>query len=91
MRLPILNELLSLDSVIFMVIGLAISLIIGIKANTKKTKLYGLFINLGVYVICEVISQFPITYLVALITLFIGTIAIGGTIGFLISLFIKKK
>jgi len=74
-----------------MVIGLAISLIIGLKANNKKIKLYGLFINLGVYVICEVISHFPTTYLVAFITLFIGTIAIGGTLGFLISLFIKKK
>lgn len=91
MKLFILNELLSLDSVVYMIIGFVISLIIGIKANSKKIKLHGLFINLGVYVICEVISQFPITYLVALITMFIGTIAIGGTLGFLIGLFLKKK
>lgn len=90
MRLPILNELFSSDSIAFMIIGLAMSFVIGIKVK-KKIKLYGLFINFGVYVICEVTSQFPITYLVVFITLFVGTIAIGGTLGFLISFAIKTK
>ena len=91
MRLPVLSELFSSDSIVFMIVGLVISFVIGIKTKNKKVKLYGLFIIFGVYVICEVISQFPITYLVAFITLFIGTIAIGGPLGFLLSFAIKKK
>ena len=88
--LPIFGELFSSDSVIFMLIGLAIAVIIGIKINNIKKNIIGVAICLVAYVVCEIISQVEMNYLVEIITLFFGTIAIGGFIGFLIGLIVNK-
>ena len=88
--LPILDELLSSDSVIFMVIGLVIALITGIKMKDTKKNLLGAGVNLAIYGVCELFSNFSTNFLIELILLFIGTIAIGGFVGFLIGLIISK-
>ena len=88
--LPIMGELLSSDSFIFMLIGLVASTIIGIVMKSTKKNIIGLVICFSIYVISELISNMRSSYLLEIILLFVGTIAIGGIIGFLIGL-IKSK
>ena len=89
--LPILGELFSSDSAIFMLIGLVIATIIGIKMKNVRKNTIGVAICLITYVVCEIISQVVgMNYLVEIIALFVGTIAIGGFIGFLIGLIVSK-
>ena len=89
--LPILGELFSSDSAIFMLIGLVIATIIGIKMKNTRKNTIGLEICLVTYVICEIVSNIiGMNYLVEIIALFVGTIAIGGFIGFIIGLIVSK-
>lgn len=89
--LPILGELFSSDSAIFMLIGLVIATIIGIKMRSTRKNTIGVATCLATYIICEIISQVVgMNYLVEIIALFVGTIAIGGFIGFLIGLIASK-
>ena len=64
--LPIMSELFSSDSVIFLVACII------------------------AYVFCEVVSNIPAPFLVSIIALFVGTVAIGGFIGFLVALVVSK-
>ena len=52
------------------------------KAGNSLT---GLLICLAVYAVCEAVSYFRTDYLTAFIALVIGTAAVGGIAGFLIS------
>lgn len=89
--LPILGELFSSDSAIFMLTGLVIATIIGIKMKNARKNIIGVAICLVTYVICEIVSNIiGMNYLVEIIALFVGTIAIGGFIGFLIGLIVYK-
>ena len=89
--LPILGELFSSDSAIFMIIGLVIATIIGIKVKNTRKNIIGVAICLITYIICEIVSQVVgMNYLVEIIALFVGTIAIGGFIGFIIGLIVSK-
>lgn len=89
--LPILGELFSSDSAIFMLIGLVIATIIGTKMKNTRKNTIGLAICLITYVVCETLSQVVgMNYLVEIIALFVGTIAIGGFIGFLIGFIVSK-
>lgn len=88
--LPILDELLSSDSIIFMIIGLALAVFIGIKMKDAKKNLIGIIVSLIVYAICEVISNVHITFMVELLLLFGGTISIGCFVGFWIGLVVFK-
>ena len=89
--LPILGELFSSDSIIFMLIGFVIATIIGIKMKNTRKNIVGVVICLAIYAVCEIISQVVgMNYLVGIIALFVGTIAIGGFIGFLIGLIVSK-
>ncbi len=88
--LPILDELFSSDSVIFLLIGLAIATVIGIKMKKTRKNIIGVAVCLVVYGACEIVSQIRLNYLVAFIALFVGTIAIGGFIGFSIGLIVSK-
>lgn len=82
--LPILGELFESDSVIFMLIGLVIAIVAGIKMSNARKNLAGAAVCFAIYAVCEIVSQMGTSYLVAFIALFIGTIAIGGVVGFLI-------
>ena len=89
--LPILGELFSSDSAIFMLIGLVIATIIGIKMKNARKNIIGVAICLITYVVCEIVSNIiGMNYLVEIIALFVGTIAIGGFIGFIIGLIVSK-
>ncbi|MCM1181440.1 MAG: hypothetical protein NC347_14390 [Clostridium sp.] len=83
--LPIFQELFQSDSIIFMLIGLVITAFIGIKLNEVKKIIVCLVSSVALYAVCELISNIHTSYLFELILLFVGTIAIGGIIGFLIS------
>ena len=87
---PIMGELLSSDSFIFMLIGLVAATIIGIVMKSTKRNIIGLVICFAIYVISELISNMRSSYLLEIILLFVGTIAIGGIIGFLIGLIVSK-
>lgn len=89
--LPILGELFSSDSAIFMLIGLDITTIIGIKMKNTRKNIIGVAICLVTYIVCEIVSNIIVmNYLVEIIALFVGTIAIGGFIGFIIGLIESK-
>ena len=87
---PIFRELFQSDSIIFMLIGLAITVFIGIKLNEIKKIIVCLVSSVALYAVCELISNIHTNYLFELILLFVGTIAIGGIIGFLISAIVVK-
>ena len=87
---PIMGELLSSDSVIFMIIGLVVATMIGINMKSTKKNIVGLGICFAIYVISEIISNIRSSYLLEIILLFVGTLAIGGIIGFLIGLIVSK-
>ena len=88
--LPIMGELLSSDSIIFMLIGFVVATIIGIVMKSTKKNIVGLGICFVIYVISEIISNMRSSYLLEIILLFVGTLAIGGIIGFLIGLIVSK-
>lgn len=86
----IFQELFQSDSIIFMLIGLAITVFVGIKLNEIKKIIVCLVSSVALYAVCELISNIHTNYLFELILLFVGTIAIGGIIGFLISAIVVK-
>ncbi len=88
--LPILEELFSSDSIIFLLIGLVIAFGIGLGLKSVKKIAIGMIASIIIYALCELISNIIATFLVAIITLFIGTVAIGCFIGFLIALIVLK-
>lgn len=88
--LPILDELFSSDTVIFMLIGLVIAIPIGLKMKSTKKNLIGIMGSFIVYVICEVILNVHTNYMMEIVLLFVGTIAIGCFVGFLIGHIVSK-
>ena len=87
----ILGELFESDLVLFLLIGLVSSAIIGLLVMRRKSLLIGTIISAAVYAVCEIMLS---TYLVKaflsqLLTLFFGTAAIGTTFGFLVGFVIK--
>lgn len=88
--LPIFQELFESDSIIFMLIGLILAVFIGIKMNDSRKTIISLVLSFSLYAVCELVSNIHINYLLELILLFVGTVAIGGIIGFLISTIVVK-
>lgn len=88
--LPILEELFSSDSIIFMLIGLILAVFIGVKMKDAKRNGIGIIVSLFLYAACEVISNIHTTFMAELLLLFIGTIAIGCFAGFGIGLIFSK-
>ena len=87
--LPILSELFSSDSVIFLVAGLVVAFALGMALKALKKTGIGMMASVIVYALCEALSNVP-AYLVAIFTVYIGTIAIGCFVGFLISYLVLK-
>ena len=88
--MPIMSELFSSDSVIFLLIGLAVAFVIGIVLKSNKKRKIGMITSIVTYAVCEVISNIPAPFLVSIIALFVGTIALGGFIGFLVAFVVSK-
>lgn len=87
--LPILQELFQSDSVIFMLIGLVFTIFACTKIKNMKAFIIGFASSFVVYGICEAVSNFHTHYIFELVLLIIGTIAIGGIIGFLGAIFVR--
>lgn len=81
--LPILEELFESDTVIFMIIGLCIAVIIGLRWKQRKRYRTAIIISFVVYAVCEFISNIPTNFMLELVLLFIGTISIGCFLGFM--------
>ncbi|MFG6383783.1 MAG: hypothetical protein K1V96_05980 [Lachnospiraceae bacterium] len=88
--LPIFQELFTSNSSIIMLTGLAFSIFIGIKMNDTRKNIISLISSFVLYIFCELISNIHTNYMMEVILLFVGTIAIGGIIGFLISIAAMK-
>lgn len=84
--LPIFQELFESDTFIFMMIGIGIAVIAGLRLKNKKKCITASIASVVVYVICELVSNIHTTFMLELILLFIGTVAIGCFIGFIICL-----
>lgn len=88
--LPIFQELFESDSIVFMLIGLILAVFIGIKVNDTRKILISLVSGIALYVVCELISNIHTNFMIEIILLFVGTIALGAIIGFLISTIVMK-
>ncbi len=88
--LPIFQELFESDSIVFMMIGLILAVFIGIKMNNTRKIMISLVSGFALYVDCEWVSNIHTNFMIEIILLFVGTIALGGIIGFLISTIVVK-
>ena len=86
--LPILEELCSSDSILFMVAGIIVALVICVKFCDTKRNLIGLIGSFVVYAICEVLTNFYTNYMLEIALLFVGTLAafIGFPIGLIVTI-----
>lgn len=89
--LPILEELYSSDSVLFMAAGVIVALVISVKFCDTKSNLLGMIGSFVVYAICEVLSNFYTNYMLEIALLFVGTLALGAFIGFLIGSIVSVR
>ena len=90
--LHIMDELFASDTIIFLLIGVFVACMTGTKIRSTKKCLIGMIASFVIYVLCEVVSNIHITWVFAFFALFIGTIALGCCVGFLIiAIAIKVK
>ncbi len=88
--LPILQELFESDTIIFLIIGLIVSILTGIWIKSRKKLIASAGIAMFIYAACEILSNMRGNYMSELLLLFVGTVAIGCFIGFLVcSLFTR--
>ena len=87
---PILDELFSSDSVIFLLIGLLPAFFAG-RNRKAKSSLTGAAVSLAVYGICEFLSRTVRSYLLQMLALILGTAALGGAIGSLTAALVTKN
>lgn len=87
--LPILQELFESDTLIFLLIGIIIAVIVGLRLKNHKKCIMAVLISVVIYGICESVSNIHTNFMLELILLFIGTVAIGCCVGFIICLLIN--
>lgn len=85
---PILQELFESDTVIFLIIGTAIAVIIRMSNRKYKMDGKGIAVSLVIYLVCEFISNIHTSYMIEIILVILGTMAIGGCAGFISSILI---
>jgi hypothetical protein len=89
-HLPILQELLESDTLFFLIIGISIAVVMRMFLLNRKTEVYALAVSAIVYAVCELLSNVHTNFLVEIILVFVGTVALGGCMGFLVSCFIGR-
>ena len=87
-HLFILSTLLSGGSTAILPIGLAIGIISGINIKDRNKRRAGLIASFAVYVICELLMH--IHSYAMIFAAYIGTIAIGAFLGFIVIAFVNK-
>ena len=88
---PMLQAMLESDSVIFLLIGVVCAVCFGMMLKKTKKSMVAAGISLLVYMVCEIISNVRSNFMAEFVLLFIGTAALGGVIGFLISALVCKR
>lgn len=88
--LHIMDELFASDTIIFLLIGLFVACMIGTKIKSTKKCIVGMVTSFLIYVLCEGVSNIHITWMFAFFALFVGTIALGCCVGFMIVAIAKK-
>jgi hypothetical protein len=86
---PILQELFESNTVILLIFGIVIAAIMCLYLKKKRSLEFALITSIVVYVVCELMSNIRTNFMIEIILLFVGTIALGCCIVFLISLLIK--
>lgn len=77
----ILSELFESDSYRFLLVGIILALVGGYRAPEKALR-RGI-IWAAVYIICECLMLIPGNYLLEILSLILGTLALGIALGFL--------
>lgn len=62
--LPVLQELFESDSIIFMLIGLVLAVLIGIKRNDIRKSMFSLISSVVLYAVCELVSNIHTNYMI---------------------------
>jgi ABC-type transport system involved in cytochrome c biogenesis permease component len=86
--IPIFQELFESDTVIFLIVGIVIAAIIRLFLKKQKNLKVALIISVVVYAICELLSNIHTNFMLEIILVFVGTVALGCCIGFLVSILI---
>jgi FtsH-binding integral membrane protein len=86
--IPILQELFESDTVIFVIVGIVIAVIMGLFLKKQKNLKIALITSVVVYAICELLSNIHTNFMLEIILVFVGTVALGCCIVFLVSLLI---
>jgi uncharacterized membrane protein YraQ (UPF0718 family) len=86
--MPILQELFESDTVIFLIVGIVIAAIMELFIKKQKYLKVALITSVVVYAICELISNIHTNFMLEIILVFVGTVALGCCIGFLVSILI---
>lgn len=87
--LPIFQELFESDTVIFMIIGIAVAVIIGLRLKHQKKYIMAIIISIVTYAICELVSNIHTNFMLEIILLFLGTVSMGCCIGFIGCLLVR--
>ena len=87
--LPILQELFESDTIVFLIIGIAIALVIGLRPGHSDKYIFGIVISAATYFICEFASNVHTNFMLEMVLLFAGTAAIGCCIGMMFCLLIQ--
>lgn len=88
--LPIFQELFESDSFIFMIFGIVMGVFAGLRLMKRQKLVPAALISAIIYGVCEILSNIHTTFLLELILMFIGTMAIGCCIGFLLCFLIRS-
>jgi uncharacterized membrane protein YraQ (UPF0718 family) len=86
--IPILQELFESDTVIFLIVGIFIAAIMGLFIKKQKNLKVALITSVVVYAICELLSNIHTNFMIEIILVFVGTVALGCCIVFLVSILI---
>jgi ABC-type transport system involved in cytochrome c biogenesis permease component len=86
--IPILQELFESDTVIFLIVGIVIAVIMVLFLKKQKNLKVALITSVVVYAICELLSNKHTNFMLEIILVFVGTVALGCCIGFLVSFLI---
>ena len=83
---PILQELFESDTIVFLIIGVALGFGIGFKLKTAKSRICAVITCTLTYAVCEGISNIHTNFMAELFMLFLGTASLGAIAGMLLNI-----
>lgn len=88
---PILQDLLKLNTIVFLLIGVVWALVAGKVLKTAKNSLIAVLSGVVIYVVCEGLENIPHGMFMDFLAVFIGTIALGTIPGYLVWTVIRLR